>query len=172
MNEQLKVDIFKYAIQDQYIRSLSLKFPKIKELCSEVIFQDSISKKFVEKILNEYGWPAISTVGEQISHSFWLLVQHMDKDITLQKKALELLKQATEKNEADPKDLAYLEDRILIAENKKQKYGTQWKIEKGELLMSPVREINELEKRRKEVGLSTLDEQLEQLKIEYKNILK
>ncbi|MCK4918391.1 MAG: hypothetical protein KAS02_01235 [Candidatus Pacebacteria bacterium] len=172
MNEKLKIEINKYATQDQYIRNLSLKFPQIKELCSEVIFQDSISKKFVEKVLRKYSWPTISLVGEEASHNFWLLVQHMDKDIILQKEVLKLLKKAVEKNEADSKDLAYLEDRILIAEGKKQLYGTQFKIENGKLVMSPTEDLDNLEKRRNKMGLFDVETQLNELKKTYKNLLR
>ncbi|MCK5285727.1 MAG: hypothetical protein KAJ58_00675 [Candidatus Pacebacteria bacterium] len=172
MNKQLKSDISKYVTQDQYIRNLSLKFPKIKELCSEVIIQDAVTRKFVKKVLNKHKWPTISSIGEKTSHNFWLLVQHMDKDIVLQKKALRFLEEAVDKNEANPKDHAYLKDRILVAENKKQLYGTQWKIENGELFMFSVKDIKNLEKRRKGVGLTMVNKQQEQLKKEYKNILK
>lgn len=172
MDEKLKTEINKYAIQDQYIRNLSIKFPKIKELCSEVMYQDSLSKDFVKKVLKKYGWPSINLVGEESSHNFWLLVQHMDKDSSLQKKALILLKKAVDRKEASSKDLAYLEDRILIAEGKKQIYGTQFKIEKGKLVMSPTGDIDGLKDRRKKMNLPSTDDQLNELKENYKNLLK
>ena len=172
MNEKLKTEINKYAVQDQYIRNLSVKFPKIKELCSEVMYQDSLSKTFVEKVLKEHNWPNISLVGEEASHNFWLLVQHLDKDIFLQKKALGLLRKEIDKKEVNSKNLAYLEDRILVAEGKKQIYGTQFKIENGKLVMSPVADLDNLEKRRNKIGLPTVEAQLNELKENYKNLLK
>lgn len=172
MNEKLKIEINKYSTQDQYIRNLSIKFPKIKEICSEVIHQDSLSKTFVEKVLKKYGWPNLVLVGEEASHNFWLLVQHMDKDISLQKKALSLLRKEVERTEAISKDLAYLEDRILIAEGKKQVYGTQFKIESGKLVMSPTEDLDNLEERRSKMGISTVETQLNELKDNYKNLLK
>ena len=172
MNEKLKTEINKYAIQDQYIRDLSIKFPEVKELCSEVIHQDSLSRIFVQRVLENFGWPFISMVGKESSHNFWLLVQHLDKDIALQKKALELLKKAVIKNEADSQDLAYLEDRLLIAEGKEQRYGTQYKIKDKKLVMSPVEDISNLEDRRKKMGLPSIETQLNELKVSYKNLLE
>jgi len=171
MNEKLKEEIFKYTTQDQYIRMLALKFPKTKELSSEVVYQDSLSKKFVKKVLADYGWPTISMVGEQGSHDFWILIQHMDKDPLLQKESLKLMKKAMKEQEASHSDLAYLEDRILIAEGQEQLYGTQFKIEKGKLKMSPTIDISRLNERREKVGLVSIEEQKIQLEKEYKNIL-
>lgn len=172
MNKKLELEILKYVIQDQYVRNLAIKFPKIKELSSEVVYQDSLSKKFVKKVLDEYSWPTISMVGEQGSHNFWLLVQHMDKDSKLQKKAFKLLKKAVSNEEASSEDLAYLKDRILIADGKKQLYGTQFIIKNNTLEMSPTIDIEKLNERRKMMGLPSLKKQIKRLKREYKKLLK
>jgi hypothetical protein len=53
------------------------------------------------------------------------LIQHADRDIKFQKKYLKLLKEAANNNQAHLQNVAYLTDRILVAEKKKQRFGTQ-----------------------------------------------
>ncbi len=71
-----------------------------------------------------------------------------------------LLEKAVHENKADPKQLAYLTDRIAVLEGRPQFYGTNfdWD-EKGELSPRPVYGINKVDQRRKSIGLNSLEEQ-------------
>lgn len=72
-------------------------------------------------IVAEFGWPTISLVGEKASQMAWLLVQHADHDTRFQKECLMLMEKiySQDKVEINPKNIAYLTDRILVAEGKK-----------------------------------------------------
>lgn len=86
----------------------------------------------LKEIINEYGWPGISLVGEDGSNAAWLLVQHSDHDLEFQKQALELLKQAVEKEDASKRNLAYLIDRVRVHSGQPQLFGTQFEKKKME----------------------------------------
>lgn len=76
------------------------------------------------------------------------------------KKCAELLKNVVHENQADPKNLAYLTDRIAVFEGKPQRYGTQfdWD-ENGNLSPNYFDDLIKVNERRKSIGLNTLEEQ-------------
>jgi hypothetical protein len=123
---------------------------------------DKDNTKFMKDIIKKTGWPKISDVGQKAANMAWLLVQHADLDPAFQKKCLKLI-EALPKGEIDKRDVAYLVDRVLVAENKPQLYGTQFKGAGKDLAVSKVKDRPNLDKRRKKMGLSTF--------AEYENIM-
>lgn len=121
----------------------------------------------LKAILDEYGWPGIKLVGETGTDQMWLLVQHSDQDVEFQKRALVLLKGAVDKNDAPKKHFAYLTDRVLVNEGKKQLYGTQVEIVDGEVIFQPIQDPDLLDQRREEMELGPIAEYLTMLKEMY-----
>ncbi len=107
-----------------------------------------------------HGWPGESLVGPAGSQAFWLLVQHTP-DHTFQNTCLELLEVAVLNREASPIHLAYLKDRVYMHAGKKQIYGTQVK---EDLTLYPIEDEEHVNERRAAIGLSTLEEYLEDLR--------
>ncbi len=68
----------------------------------------------------------------------WLMIQHADADLPLEKKCLERMKSSVKQGEAAGVDLAYLTDRVLAAESEKLPYGTQLEQKEGRLVPKPV----------------------------------
>lgn len=127
---------------------------KIKSLSKELFAIDKKHTKRMENIIKQFGWPNKNLVGKQGSRAAWLLIQHADHDVAFQKKCLSLLKEAVNKGEAEKKNLAYLTDRVLVHENKKQIYGTQFqRNKKGIFVPFPIARLQELAKRRKAMDL-------------------
>ena len=117
----------------------------------------------LKNIVKKYGYPSHSLVGETSSHNFWLMVQHSDSDLKFQKKLLKLMLREVRKNNASPRDYAYLVDRVRINNGKPQLYGTQIFVnnpQKGYEL-KPVYQPEQLNQRRKRMGLPTAEEYLE-----------
>lgn len=112
-------------------------------------------------------WPGIRTVGEQGSHDAWLLVQHMDADVAFQEHALELMKAAAGAGDASETDLAYLTDRVLLHEHKRQRYGTQFETVDGVAVPQPMENPGNVDARRRDVGLGSMAEYAEQLRRSY-----
>src|SRR5439155_1758694 len=67
----------------------------------------------------------ISLAGEDGAEAAWLLAQHADRDPAFQRRCLDLLAEAAARGEASWMHVAYLTDRVLLAEGKPQEYGTQ-----------------------------------------------
>jgi len=116
----------------------------------------------LEKIINEIGFPTVEKLGSEAAYAGWIIIQHSIGKPHFMKKCAELLSIEVQRKKADPRNLAYLTDRIAVFENKPQNYGTQfdWD-EKGELSPNPVDDIKKVNQRRKSLGLNTLQEQTE-----------
>jgi hypothetical protein len=109
------------------------------------------------EIVDEVGWPGHSLVGEDGSDAAWVLVQHSG-DLAFQKRCLALLAEAAGQGEADPRHVAYLTDRVLVAEGKAQIYGTQFRPEGGRMVPFPIEDEGGVDERRQRMGLSPLEE--------------
>ncbi|MBT4849746.1 hypothetical protein HON36_02755 [Candidatus Parcubacteria bacterium] len=144
INQPLQQEILAMVEVDQNMRETNQCDPEIDR-------QNALRMK---EIITEFGWPGKSLVGAEAAYGAWLLIQHADHDIDFQKQALELLKEATTKGEAEKKNEAYLTDRILVNSGRPQIFGTQFYTDdQGNFGPRPIENIEELNKRREEVGL-------------------
>jgi hypothetical protein len=96
------------------------------------------------------------------------LVQHADQDRAFQKRCLKLLAEAVKKGEASPEHLAYLTDRVRVADKEKQVYGTQFHEVDGKMEPYPIEDEANVDGRRKEVGLPPLAEYRKMIEELYK----
>lgn len=71
------------------------------------------------------GWPTISRDGKDADQQAWLLVQHADHDPAWQAEILAQLAELAPKGETNPKNYAYLFDRVAMKHGGPQRYGTQ-----------------------------------------------
>ena len=112
----------------------------------------------IKEIVNAYGWPGRSLVGTEASGAAWLMVSHAVTDVPFQRQALELMKKMGP-CEVEPTYLAYLTDRVLLAEGKKQLYGSYpTRGPNGELIPQPIEDEANLDRRRAELGLQPFAE--------------
>ncbi len=127
---------------------------------------DAANAARMREVIDEFGWPGWSLVGEDGAEAAWVLIQHADFHLDLQKQGLALLEAAVAAGDASPGDLAYLTDRVLVAEGKPQVYGTQVSIEDGIVTpRTPIEDEENVDVRRAEAGLGTLEEYYEELRI-------
>src|SRR5207244_6160203 len=87
---------------------------------------DADNTAWLKDVVRRHGWPGCSLVGAEAANAAWLLVQHADRDPAFQRECLSLMEAAVAAGDASPADLAYLTDRVLRAEGKPQRYGTQF----------------------------------------------
>lgn len=113
-------------------------------------------------IFDERGWPGVSLAGADGEDAAWVIVQHSIGEPAFQRRALELLKEATARGEAPPWQAAYLEDRIRACEGRPQVYGTQYDWDdNGEMSpYPPIEDAENVDERRRAVGLGTLEANL------------
>jgi hypothetical protein len=67
---------------------------------------------------------------------------------------------AVKNNDASRQDMAYLTDRVRVADKQKQVYGTQLRETDGKLEPHPIEDEDHVDERRKDVGLPPLAEYL------------
>ena len=134
---------------------LNLNAPVITDLLKI----DKENRKWLDEVINEHGWPGRSLVGVDGSHAAWLLVQHADHDRPFQKRCLTLMQEAAE-GEVASVDIAYLVDRVRVGEGRKQLYGTQTKQVDGWWIVQDVEDPDNLDARRKKMGMPSIDEYL------------
>jgi hypothetical protein len=165
-NPSLRAKLLKMEAADQNIRKQALaQFSKTGERVTIpmlwiLLRMDCVDKsntKSMRRIVDKQGWPGKSMVGSDGASAAFLLVQHADKDTAFQKKCLPLLQEAAEQGDASKSDMAYLTDRILVAEGRKQLYGTQCSWKDTVVEMDPIEDSLHVDERRAEVGLEPLD---------------
>lgn len=127
---------------------------------------DKANTEWLGKIIEKHGWPTHSLVGKDGAHAAWLLVQHADAEPMFQRKCLDMMSKAP-KDEVAPIDVAYLTDRVLLSEGKKQLYGTQFTSSAGKWEPRPLEDPANVDKRRAEVGLQPLAEYAKMLESLY-----
>jgi hypothetical protein len=169
LDEPLRKELLRMRKEDQEARQ-NVIHERHPDAAAVQKVQD-IDRKNTERmkeIIDKHGWPGHSLVGKDGAHAAWLLVQHADKDREFQKRCLQLLERAVKAKEATGVDLAYLTDRVRIGENKKQVYGTQFREADGKMEPFPIEDEANVDKRRKELGLSSLAEYRKHLEEVYK----
>lgn len=119
---------------------------------------DDENLPWLKGLIAERGWPGASLVGTDGAHATWLLVQHADADPAFQRHCLGLLSAAVEADEATRSNLAYLTDRVLLAEEQPQVYGTQMTRRGGEWVPCNLGDPDGVDARRAEMDLGPLAE--------------
>ena len=134
--------------------SISPRFGNASELI------DRTNARRLKNLLARCGWPLTSKYGNEASADAWLLVQHADHDREFQRHALVLLERAVSVGEARGGDLAYLRDRLAVAEGRPQLYGTQFTgFENCKLVLAPIDSREAVNARRRAIpGMPTLEE--------------
>jgi hypothetical protein len=127
---------------------------------------DKENTKWLKDAVAKHGWPTITLVGKDGAQAAWLLVQHADAAPKFQRKCLSLMTRL-QKHEVSQTNLAYLTDRVLLAEGKKQRYGTQFTLTDGKWTPRPLEDEANVDKRRAELGLPPLADYARQLEKAY-----
>ena len=154
LNTVLIENILEWAKVDQELRFTS---KENKETGKHFVYlADAAHGYRLRTLITEYGYPTKELIGKEGMEAFWLLVQHQDFDISLQKECLEHCA-------FNPLNHAHLLDRVLVSEGKPQLYGTQLKRNErgGVLAPAPIEDEENVDLRRKKLGLSSIDEYVE-----------
>jgi hypothetical protein len=118
---------------------------------------DKANRMWLKEAISRRGWPGKSLVGADGAKAAWLIVQHADPDVAFQRQCLDLVLKLP-RSEIDAEHLAYLTDRVLLNEGKKQWYGTMLRKEGGKLVPRPIEDELNVNKRRSALGLPPLEE--------------
>jgi hypothetical protein len=157
---------------DQYTRRFT---PPSEPQCTQEE-RDYFQNEFVERwskldkqntadlkvLLKTHSWFTVSEWGKAADNNAWLLVQHADHDPDFQKEVLARLERLYPSGETQPRNYAYLYDRIAASwhdPNKRQlqRYGTQGTcVGPGKWEPLPIEDPDKVDVRRAQVGLPPL----------------
>lgn len=132
--------------------------------------QDSVDRANTERlkeIIAVHGWPSTERAGREVASAALTIVQHATHDLAFQKEYLKFLESEYEAGRAPGEAVALLTDRTRQAEGKHQLYGTQVTIKDGEVVVDPIEDEEEVDRRREALGLPPLEEYLQLLRQAY-----
>jgi hypothetical protein len=122
-----------------------------------ISFIDSTNLVRIEAMIDKYGWPGIDFVGQAGNNTAFLVIQHAD--LATQEKYLPMLTRSVAEGRSSPADLAYLQDRVLMRQGKKQIYGSQViPTNFGTMEFHPIEDEENVNLRRAKVGLPPIEE--------------
>lgn len=166
---KLREELHALVETDQAARFAMIKDKTNKELLANVEASDRASTARLHEIIAAYGWPGKKLVGKDGAHDAWLLVQHADKDLGFQKQCLALMQPLVASEEVSAIDVAYLDDRVAVAEHRPQTYGTQFGPDgEPQAMVDPAN----IDARRKAIGLGTMAEYRAQMRKMYGDTIK
>lgn len=108
----------------------------------------------LREILAEIGWPTEDLVGAEAARAAWLVAQHADHQLDVQRRAFALMSEAVDAGRASRYQLAFLQDRLLVNSGRPQVYGTQIAdVRDGNPVPWPCEDWEHLDERRAEAGI-------------------
>jgi hypothetical protein len=126
------------------------------------VFDPEIDRQNLEKVVSlieNCGMPTIKEVGKKPMDAIWLVFQHADN--FNRKKYFPLLKESAKKGDLNVRQIAMMEDRILMNEGKPQIYGTQVIGRNGnELELYELKDPEYVNERRSELGFEPIEDYL------------
>jgi len=119
----------------------------------------------LERVIEQWGWPGQSLVGEDGAQAAWVIAQHAISQPAFQRKCLELIREAVSQGDMPKKAEAYLTDRICFNERRPQIYGTvfDWD-EDGHLSPWTIEQPGGVDIRREKAGLPPLEQTIEDMR--------
>jgi hypothetical protein len=156
---------------DQYMRNFIQNIPirngysGEEKSCFFTLFSprwsslDSGNTDVLKALLKTYDWIRISSFGEEADAQAWLIAQHADREPEFQKMVLGRLETLYPQKETNPRNFAYLFDRVAASWNdetrrKPQRFGTQGMCKGlGDWQPIEIEKPEELDTRRASVGL-------------------
>jgi hypothetical protein len=161
MNLELRFGLLEMLETDIAVRQ-DLSFPVNAEKRAALLELDRIHTAQVKIWFLEHGWLTTDLVGEDGAEAFFILVQHADQDRAFQNAALEKLEPAVKDGAAKPEFLAFLTDRLRVANGLPQVYGTQMRVVNNKLEPFEIEDVEHLNTRRSSVGLESFENYLKQ----------
>lgn len=145
----------KCQMQTEIFRDLYWYYGEQEEVWSlmqgQLITLDSLNIVTMDSIIAIKKLPTIDKISDVGMSSFFLCVQHSDKESFLRYK--KIMNQLNRKKQFESTDYALYIDRWLVYKGRKQKYATQVKPgPDGEMAFYPIRRIKRVDIRRKKAG--------------------
>jgi hypothetical protein len=123
-------------------------------LVDQAMKVDRENLAWLRPLVDRDGFPTVAEVGTGGVKDAWILVQHADADHPFQARVLRQIQPRVAPDEVTGDEFALLTDRVLLAEGKKQRYGSQF-VGAGDkpMTLRPVEDEAHLDERRASMGL-------------------
>ena len=160
INLPLQKELIEMEIEDQHIRNkigeAGWQNPP-KALLEQMMKIDESNTGKLKAIIKKHHWVTRDLVGVKGVGAAFLVIQH-SPDVAFKVKMLPYLKQSYLNGEGvSGQQVALLTDRALIAQGKKQIYGTQADVSEGKVVFSPIEDETNVDIRREEMNMPSLD---------------
>jgi len=175
LNKPLAEELEKIFEDDQKYRMLvdsaekvsGKDSPQMDSLRKTIRLQDAKNLARVTELIDRYGWLGADDVGRKGNQALFLVIQH--SDIDTRKKYLPVMREAMERGKAAPGEVALLEDKILLDQSGRQRYGSQLKFNalNNTYELYPIEDEAFVNDRREEMGLSPLEDYLRPWGVQY-----
>ncbi|MEZ5958440.1 MAG: DUF6624 domain-containing protein [Hyphomonadaceae bacterium] len=125
---------------------------------------DCDNTAWLEQQLSSITWFDIPTFGRRVDNAAWLIAQHADRSPELQHLVLQRL-EALSAGATNLRNVAFLWDRVAVAEGRPQRYGTQIHCRDGALqALNGVENEALIDDRRAEMGLPSWEQYWTQMR--------
>jgi hypothetical protein len=111
-------------------------------------------------MLEERGFPVLSSVGEEGVRLSWLIIHRAVSLPDFMRTCLDQMRMAAAQDDYPRDLLVYTEDKICYLEGRGQLFGTHFDWIGGELKPTPIEDEKFLDERRKAAGLPPMEESL------------
>jgi hypothetical protein len=169
LDQAIRIEVRNVMSNTEYLDSLSqtngfVLSDYVKNLMLKQESFDRANLIFIDSIVNKFGYPGKSMVGESTAQIAWLIIQHSYNIDDYYKVILK----ASKKGEIPDSLFAKTKDRCRINHGKKQIYGTQTECFPNhagsfDCYISPIQNTIKVNKRRKKVGFYTTIEEYAQM---------
>ena len=133
---------------------------------ADAVSIDERSAQYLRGLLSEFDWVDIHRFTRPVSERAWILVQHSDDHVDLQKLALERMAVYLESGGVLRSNYAYLWDRIAVNSGELQRYGTQpdWgSCNDGKLTLMPMEDPANVDESRATMQLGPVRDDLDRM---------
>jgi hypothetical protein len=151
----LRIELLDLRDEDQALRRRIFAGRVGPAEFAELTAQSARHVTRLKQVLADGRFPGFALVGKEGEEAAFVLAQHADEDRPFQKRYLELAAAAVKAGDANRESVAFLTDRVAVAEGRKQVYGSQFD-DKCEPY--PIEAPEQVDERRQAMGLVPLAE--------------
>lgn len=121
----------------------------------------------LQQILNKDGWVSSKKYGKTACEQALTTLKNADGELL--ESRLDMLLNAAKNGEANPAEVAFIHDKVLVYQGKEQRYGTQigFNEKKGINDVYPIQDEANVNERRRKVGLEPIEDALKKMGIKY-----
>jgi hypothetical protein len=155
---RLRAELDERFATDQKARIAWLESRRSRSTGRAVALTDADNVQWLAALVRTHGFPTAAQVGERGVRDAWLLLQHADRAPDFQA-LLPVLERRYADGDLGASDLARFTDRVLKAQGKPQRYGTQFTPEEwdtGHFGLPDEQSVREIDAHRRELGVMPL----------------